>query len=289
MRADTARMTLQNADPGWFWVLLLIAAVAFLAFTYLDIYRRSGRKLAWILFTARALAVLLLLAALVKPALRQVTEKRELPQLALIVDDSQSMSLAQPAGVGELTPRYRQASGWLRDSEAARKLRQDFTVRLFDSGGRELDRGALPEEPNAEQTDLVRAMRSAEQRLRGSHSAGVLLISDGRDTSGRRDFAVLQEYSLPVFALGFPRTERGSGGKFDLEVVSVDAPERALLHNTVPVKVVVSKDGVMVSTVNEVLCKGCGTCSVVCPTGAMSTRHFTREQILEQVGALTEG
>ncbi|MFC1990556.1 4Fe-4S binding protein [Chloroflexota bacterium] len=53
--------------------------------------------------------------------------------------------------------------------------------------------------------------------------------------------------------------------------------------------IVVSKDGVMVSTVNEVLCKGCGTCSVVCPTGAMSTRHFTREQILEQVGALTEG
>jgi heterodisulfide reductase subunit A len=52
---------------------------------------------------------------------------------------------------------------------------------------------------------------------------------------------------------------------------------------------VISKDGVMVSTVNEVLCKGCGTCSVVCPTGAMSTRHFTREQILEQVGALTEG
>jgi heterodisulfide reductase subunit A len=51
---------------------------------------------------------------------------------------------------------------------------------------------------------------------------------------------------------------------------------------------VVNKDGVMVSTVNEVLCKGCGACSVVCPTGAMTTKHFTREQILEQVGALTE-
>jgi heterodisulfide reductase subunit A len=51
---------------------------------------------------------------------------------------------------------------------------------------------------------------------------------------------------------------------------------------------VISKNGVMVSEVNETLCKGCGACAVACPTGAMSIRHFTPEQILAQVGALTE-
>lgn len=51
---------------------------------------------------------------------------------------------------------------------------------------------------------------------------------------------------------------------------------------------VISKNGVMVSELNEILCKGCGACAVVCPTGAMSIRHYKPEQILSQVGALTE-
>ena len=51
---------------------------------------------------------------------------------------------------------------------------------------------------------------------------------------------------------------------------------------------VISKNGLMVSELNEILCKGCGACAVVCPTGAMSIRHYKPEQILSQVGALTE-
>lgn len=38
-----------------------------------------------------------------------------------------------------------------------------------------------------------------------------------------------------------------------------------------------------ISHVNEVLCKGCGTCTSACPSGAISSKHFTREQILSQI------
>jgi len=41
----------------------------------------------------------------------------------------------------------------------------------------------------------------------------------------------------------------------------------------------VRRGGRRVAIVNEALCKGCGTCAVVCPSGAISIRHFTDEMI----------
>jgi heterodisulfide reductase subunit A len=49
---------------------------------------------------------------------------------------------------------------------------------------------------------------------------------------------------------------------------------------------VIVKDGKMISTVNEALCKGCGACAVACPSGAMSIKHFTRDEISSMIKAL---
>ena len=41
--------------------------------------------------------------------------------------------------------------------------------------------------------------------------------------------------------------------------------------------------GVPVATINKASCKGCGTCVAWCPSGAITARHFTDEQIYEQI------
>jgi len=41
--------------------------------------------------------------------------------------------------------------------------------------------------------------------------------------------------------------------------------------------------------VEAIHCRGCGTCAAACPTGAASARHFTREQIVAEIGALLAG
>jgi len=42
-----------------------------------------------------------------------------------------------------------------------------------------------------------------------------------------------------------------------------------------------------VMTVNQAMCKGCGACTSICPSGAISLNHFTYRQMLDEVEALT--
>ena len=42
----------------------------------------------------------------------------------------------------------------------------------------------------------------------------------------------------------------------------------------------------LVSRVNEALCKGCGVCVAACPSGAITGKHFTTEQIMAEVEGL---
>jgi len=37
------------------------------------------------------------------------------------------------------------------------------------------------------------------------------------------------------------------------------------------------------SSIQSALCKACGTCVAACPSGAIAARHFTDQQILEQI------
>lgn len=246
-----ATLILQNFEPAWFWLLLAAGAAASLVAAYRTIQRRTGRRLAWGLMAMRLIAIALLFAALLKPVWQRTQESAARPLLAVMVDDSQSMSMlhrAAPANDpdtdaaddNEHRSRYALARRWLDETDAGRTLRQRFDVELFNADGARLD-GGLPNQPIAERTDLIRGLRRVEARMRGRSPAGVVLISDGRQTVGRSDYLTLSDYAMPVMTVGYERAAVGEAA-YDLSVVSVDAPRRVLVHNEVTANVRLRKD-----------------------------------------------
>lgn len=234
-----ATLVFDNAEPRWFWLLLVCGALLVLYLTYRGIYRRSGRRLTWALMAMRALGVLALLISLVKPAwvTRQTQEQR--PVLAVVLDDSQSMQVPHRGGGS----RFAAARQLLTVSPQGADLHRRFDLELHDLAGRRIGMDDLPAEPAAEHSDLLRPLRDVARQMRGRHAAGVVLISDGRDTTGRPDLMALESYPLPLFTIGFsPPVHRSQDRPVDLALVNVEAPQRAIVHNQLAVRLVVSKD-----------------------------------------------
>jgi hypothetical protein len=216
-------------------VLLVVAGAAFLFWTYWGIYRRSGgRRLAWWLLGLRCVGLLLLLLMLAGPVWTRQRERTDPGRVAIVVDTSRSMTLPDATG----------ASRYARAKEAADKIQKALDkgtgprlkVELFDVNGALLKE--LPAEPTAGSTDLTKALKKVTARLRSRQLAGVVLISDGVDNTGRQTFTDWDEAGAVIHGVGFPQpVER------DLSVRTPQAPRRVLVHNAVPVAVPVGHKG----------------------------------------------
>ncbi len=221
-----ATLELQNVQKAWPWLLLLLAVLALLAYTYRGMYERSGKRLTWGLAALRGGGVALLIAALARPAWIRSRELVDPGRVAVILDDSLSMSLADATGRSRYA-RARQALAELQQA-VAREPGPRLELDVFDIEGEPLPQGP-PSEPRAERTDLSRALRGAAARLRARPLVALVLVSDGVDNTGIEQFSELAELPVPVYALGFAPDEQA--GRLDLALHAVRAPQRVMVDN----------------------------------------------------------
>jgi hypothetical protein len=237
-------LAFDQARPLWLWLLVAAAALLVPAWAYHLIHRRTGRPLALGLLALRLVGVVALLLAMLKPVWTRTQHQTQRPMLAIVVDDSQSMSSPDTSAVAAGQSRYRLAMDWLRQSPQAQALRQRFDLKLFDINGESRDNLAdWPAEPAAEQTDLLRPLRQAAASLQGQNAAAVVIVSDGRDTTGRPSAMALEDFTLPVYALGFAAPPASALRAPDAAIVALDAPAVARVHNQVVIRVTLSWGG----------------------------------------------
>ncbi|MDX1434806.1 MAG: hypothetical protein R3286_20365 [Gammaproteobacteria bacterium] len=243
-----ARGELTLAAPAWL-LAVIAAAIIVLVPTLLGYARVAGlarRADRVVLVGLRAALLALIALALMQPALLVTRSVSQGKVLALLLDDSLSMRIADEGdrARGELVREaFDPATG-----ASARALASRFDVRPFRFGA---DTAALASGAElgftASRTDLAAALAAVREELGASSLAGVVMVTDGAangDPAGA-DAAlerVLAEYrvaEIPVSTVGIGRSRFTA----DVEVSRVTLPERILAGSSVGAEVLVSGHG----------------------------------------------
>jgi len=249
-------------------VLLVLLAVALIVY----VYRRDGRSrpARIILGIVRGLVVALVLVLLNRPVLSNIDTRTEPSVLAVVFDDSASMKIPDVNG-DQRTTRLEAARDLLTTSndQLLRKLERLHTLRFykFDSnalpfgptqplplGDGEKDQAAAAQlnaqinqalgalKPEGQNTQLVQSLVTVAGDLQGQRLAGVVVLTDGRETPRPADEAVinaLREHHVKIFpvALG------GDKSPPDVYLTSIEPLDVAFKDDIVAVKVTLGGTG----------------------------------------------
>lgn len=224
---------LAPAVPAWLIVLVGAALLALLVHGVIVLRRREVLPRGIRILTAlRFLVALVFLLCLMQPVVSYTREVEEIPEMLVLVDVSQSMSL--PAGADK-ADRLQHAVHDLARSDLPAALQNNFRVHWFS-----FDRAAYPIAGNdlaalnatGSSTRYAQSLESAlGQVANGNHSRSgtsscVLLVSDGRD-HGEKDLVdAARERNLTVYALAAGADSPSSAS---LNITDVQCASRVLL------------------------------------------------------------
>jgi uncharacterized membrane protein len=213
--------------PIFAWPLLAISAALIATAIAWSLWRGlHDRRRAVVSGALRIAALLLLVLLFLQPQKRrdEVTILR--PQLAVLIDTSESMA----GPVDESQPsRADRVREWLA-SPALAKARDAFDVRLFgfDTKVDDLPADAKNAKFQGGGSNVVLAVNQVLERFRGQPLAAIALLSDGLDTSGAAQTANVSA-GVPVLAFELEKPFQPKEKGKRLSVASVDFPARIVI------------------------------------------------------------
>ncbi|MGB2866892.1 MAG: vWA domain-containing protein [Bacteroidota bacterium] len=229
-------------------LLVLAAALSFAVSWYL--YRVTippiPRTLKGVLITLRALGILTLVLLLGEPLLSLLSRSVEKPTVAILVDNSKSMTLKDHDGSRseELIRALRSASFEQLKSVG------DTRYELFDDRARPLLSFTVDSlKLNGETTDIGASLNSIKREAASRNIQSVVLVTDGNSTVGANPLYDAEDLALPIFTVGIGDTSEQK----DVLVKNVIANDITYVGNRVPVRAVVRSSGYQGERVEVIL------------------------------------
>jgi uncharacterized membrane protein len=210
-------MTFANPIPWWLLAALASGAVALSWLAYRRFNASLQKRAA--LMALRLLTLLLLVVLLMRPVARTDVDDTRDVMVPILVDASRSMSIEDAGG--------RRRIDYARDlvnRELLPALDPRFKVELLAFGDGVSPALADDLSATGRRSDLTGALTAIRERYRGRPIAGIVLLSDGGDTSGGAAQLAARDASAPVYAIGIGSATAGR----DREVLSVTAAEAVL-------------------------------------------------------------
>jgi uncharacterized membrane protein len=223
-------MNMQFAVALSWWALVLIAAalaaVAWGTYAGAIVPLTPRRRAA--LAALRVLTLALLVACLLRPVRVMPPAADTDTVVPILVDASRSMRLSDADGRRRIDAARDLVSGWQSG------LAAHFTPEVWTFGGDlQPRRNDAPLNADATRTDLSGALRAVRQRYRDREVAGIVVVSDGGDTSARDAATVVDDAAVPVYTVGVGTPQAGT----DFEVLDVSAGDAALTASSVDLTV----------------------------------------------------
>jgi uncharacterized membrane protein len=218
---------------------LALAIAAMLTYRGLSTVDRVRDRVVLVGLRLAALAVLFF--CLVRPTL---ILKAAVPQqnfLGVLIDDSRSMAIADRDG--QTRSDFIKEQLGAKNAKLLDALSQRFVVRMFSfSSSSDRVPSAADLKYAGTSTRLGQALDRARDELAGLPLAGLVMVSDGADTSDAaidESLASLKARSIPVFTVGVGQ-ERFAR---DVQVTRVETPRSVLKGTALVVDVVLSQTG----------------------------------------------
>lgn len=243
---NLAELVCNPPEFGWLGslVVALCVAATLLAYT-LGARWRHGQAVRSSLLVLRATAIVCLFLTLLHPACVRERQTIERPLVAVLLDDSASMSRQAQAPEGEGASESAGEDAGSRYARAVSVLRRDLLpalesshrVRLFDVEARALPLDDLPRQPVGTRSPLTDALLHIRRDLEDDALVGIVLLSDGAEMSTRPTMGGLEQLHVPVHTIDVSGAPDGGAAATDLAIQAVSANRRVLVGNTVRVAV----------------------------------------------------
>jgi hypothetical protein len=220
------------SDTGWL-LLVFAVAIVLLALSAAVGARVRGLSLARrvALGSLQAGVVATVLLLLLQPSLVVERLQPGANSVAVLIDGSESMAL--PAGAG--ASRAGQALALARTLTADLGGRVEPVLFEFDTAARRLESlGA--ESAGGTQTRLVRSLEDVLASFRGAPLAGVVVYTDGADTSAAPTLAGLAAAGVPVHTVGLGNPALAAETVLEDVELPVDVPVRSRVGATVTLR-----------------------------------------------------